>query len=172
VFSRCVRAATGILWRGRLSPLQTHFIANMTADNDQTNAVDQNPYASPREVAPVLTEPGRGIHDRAYRRAMRYAMIQQVVILVIASLVDDDGETLSIIIIASLLALVPTLIITHRQNRHSHRSVSVLDAVAIKYAFWAFFVGICILCHFDLWPSNFNFVNRLAQHRLPAITTE
>jgi len=144
----------------------------MTADNDQTNAIDQNPYASPKEVVRVLTEAGRGIHDRAYRQAIRYAMIQQVAILVIALLVDDNGETLSMTIIASLLSLVPTLIIAHRQKRHSHRSVSVLDVVAIKYGFWAFFVGICILCHYDFWQSNFNFVSRLAQHRPPVTTTE
>jgi hypothetical protein len=157
----------GILW-----PLKTHFVVTMTADSHETNAVDQNPYASPKEVVPVLTEPGRGTHDRAYRRAIRYAMIQQVAILVIASLVDDDGETLNITIVASLLSLVPTLIIARRQNRHSRRSVSVLDVVTIKYAFWAFFVGIGILCHYNLWPSNFNFVNRLARHRPPMTTTE
>jgi hypothetical protein len=143
----------------------------MTADNNQTNAVDQNPYASPKEVIPVLTEAGRGIYDRAYRRAIRYAMIQQVVVLVLALLVDDDGETLSITIIASLFSLALTLIVAHRQNRHSHRRVSVLDIVGIKYGFWAFFVGICVLCHYDLWPSNFNFVSRLAQYR-PSVTTK
>jgi len=160
----------GILWFGRFRPLRTNVVVTMTADHDQTNDADQNPYASPKEVVPALTEPGRGIHDRAYRRAIWYAVIQQVVVLMIASQVLDMGETFSITIIATILSWVPMLIVAYRQNHHSHRSVSVLDIVAIKYGFWAFFVGICILCHYDLWPSNFNFVSRLAQHR-PSVTT-
>jgi hypothetical protein len=86
---------------------------------------------------------------------VRFALIQQTAVLVISALILDGGDVFRLTIAAALLAWVPYLMIVLRRGRHQAGDFSRLDSAVIKYGFWVFFLGMCLLYRYNVLPNEF-----------------
>jgi hypothetical protein len=95
-----------------------------------------NPYQSPKSkttpadsLSDAKSRPSSG---REYGRAIVVAMVQQVVVLVLAALVLDGGRTLKLMIIAAIGSWVFPLLVMLRRPR----SLTRADILIIKHGIW------------------------------------
>ena len=124
----------------------------MTNNKKQSDDMNQIPDASRMEsVVPVVYERTSG--DRVIRRAIRYAVIQQVVVLFISMLILDGGDVFRLSIIAALLFWAPVAVIMYWRSATRYSKVTKFDTLIIRYGFWAFFLGMCVLYHYQLLPT-------------------
>jgi hypothetical protein len=138
----------------------------MTADNPRPAELDENPYASPREDGDFpadadLPKDPNSIDRPVFYRALRYAFIQQGIVLIVAALVLDGGDTFHWTMIAAILSWVPVAAIALRRASRRRSALSNLDLTIIRHGFWAFFFGMAVLYYSGLLPSNFYHVNRI-----------
>jgi hypothetical protein len=133
----------------------------MTTDIGPLDAANQNRDESPGEPAPATASPEHRLGEHQFRRAVRYAVIQQFVMLVISAAMLDGGDMLKLCLTAAILSCAPVAVIAFRQCASSRCDLSTLDIAAIRYSFWAFFVAMCILHACNCLPSNWYFINRV-----------
>jgi hypothetical protein len=144
----------------------------MSPDNDQGNDVNDNPYASPKEVVSDPAQTGSRQENLAFRRAVIFALIQQIIVMLVMSQVLDGGDAFLLSVVAALLSGVPIAVIAFWRSRGAHRDVSTRDTLIMKYSFWVFFVGMCFLYSFNLLPAHCYSRNRRARPRPPAMSEE
>ena len=134
----------------------------MTNNEKQPDDISHSTDVSCMEpVVPAVHK--RTSDDRAVRRAVRYAIIQQVVILFISINVLDGGDVFRLCAVAALLSWAPIVVIGCRWLFARRSKATKLDIASIRYGFWVFFVSMCVLYHYQLLPSNWYFINRVLE---------
>jgi hypothetical protein len=134
----------------------------MSSVNERPDDTDENSYASPKEPVEATAESNSGPtrDDCATRRAIRYAFIQQVVVLIISALVLDGGDAIRLSATAAVLAWMPVAVIVAKQNRAGNSNLSKLHAAIIRHGFWIFFFGMCVLYHYGALPKHYYYFER------------
>ena len=77
----------------------------------------------------------------------------------------DGGDAGLLCFVAALLSVVPIVIVVFTRSASQHLEVTQLDSLIIRYGFWIFFLGMCMLYHYELLPKNWYFSNRMEQRR-------
>jgi hypothetical protein len=112
----------------------------------------------------------RKSNDRIYWRTIRFALIQQAILLVISSLILDGGDIFRLSITAVILTWVPSLVILCRGIYPKYYVLSKADSAIIKHGFWVFFLLMITLYHYNLLPNNYYFSYRKKKLNRPPVT--
>jgi hypothetical protein len=144
----------------------------MTADQDRPiESRDRNPYASPQESSWMkASESERHPSESRFSRALFFAIVQQLVVVIIGSQILDGGDIFKCCIVAALLSWAPILVIGWRIRR-AVVAISKTQIVVVKYNFWLFFVIMFVIYSSHLLPYDFYFSHRVKSNR-PPITAQ
>lgn len=101
---------------------------------------------------------------------IRFALIQQVIILIVSFLVLDGGDTYRLCLISVVMAWVPNLIILHWRKSTKGYLLTTIDELIIKYDFWPCFLLMIFLYSSNMLPESFYFSNRVKKSNPPPVT--
>jgi len=128
-------------------------------DDNQTDSVEFISGISTNPVKMVyqkdISPEDRKSNDRIYWRTIRFALIQQSIVLVISSLILDGGDIFRLSITAAIFTWVPALVILCRGISPKYYVLSKADTAIIKHGFWLFFLLMIILYYSNLLPSSY-----------------
>jgi hypothetical protein len=95
--------------------------------------------------AAVTSQDDTSHRERSCMRAIRYAMVHQFMILFVSLLIRDGGRTFHCAFNATLLSWAPiVLVVCHQATRRDYIPSNVHLAI-VKYSFWVFFIGLCVI---------------------------
>ena len=95
-----------------------------------------NPYESPKTAA-VSTKPKPSTHGRA----IVMALVQQALLLILATLMLDGGRLLRACVGALIVSWAISLVVMLRHRDHP----TTLDIAIVKYGFWFAIVALLLL---------------------------
>lgn len=78
-------------------------------------------------------------------QAIRYALTQQALVLVVSVLVRDGGIMFVSVLYAMLLSWCPMAIIVCRQATHRTYTPSKIHLAIIRHSFWVFVIGALLI---------------------------
>jgi hypothetical protein len=147
----------------------------MTIEDDKlSNSVNVDAGASRYPVEVVvphdISSEVRKLNGRIYWRTIRFALIQQTIVLGLVLLLLDGGDTFLLSIVAAALSWIPALIILRRGIAPRYFVLTKVDVVIIKYGLWICVLLMTILYNYRLLPSKFYFPNRLKKPQMQPVT--
>lgn len=99
-----------------------------------------NPYESPLAPATSTPSPSSGPNHQTHGRAITVALVQQIVIIVLAALVLDGGVILRAVAAALAISWIVSLAVLSL-----HRKAATLFSLAIvKYGFWIAILAVIV----------------------------
>jgi hypothetical protein len=96
-------------------------------------------------------------------RAVLYAIVQQMIVLFISGNVLDGGDLFRLCIVATMLSWIPVAVIGCERLLSPRLEANTIEIVIVRYGFWVFFIGMCLLYYCQLLPSRWYFVNRVLE---------
>jgi hypothetical protein len=132
----------------------------MANDDKQPDGVDRDSPTSPAVAAPRAAHE-RTPDSRSMWRAIRDAVVQQLVMLFISANVLDGGDVFRLCTTAALLSWLMIAVIGFGRLFALDRRASKLELATVRYGFWVFFIGMWLLYHYQLLPHRWYFANRV-----------